>query len=141
MSARRSTGVLLIASGSIGTFVGFLLSVTGIGALCGVPLILVCIPMTIWGYLMKAKHQALKDEELTERMLHTQAVASGVNICHRCKAPNHMSNPSCATCGFDFMPAGNPRPISAVDPTEVALRSKQMKDKKNFGDPMFEDEF
>ena len=137
MASRRSTGVILIASGSIGIFIGIVLSATGIGAICGIPMVIVCIIMVIWGYLMKAKDQAIKDENLTERMLMTQAVASGVNLCPRCKTPNPQTSGFCAGCGFEFVRLGNPQPISAVDPAEAALRSKQMKNSRN---SVFEDE-
>lgn len=137
MSARRSTGVILIASGSVGITVGFLLSITGIGAICGIPIVLVCIPMIIWGYLMKAKDQEIKDERFSERMLQTQAVASGVNLCPQCRNPNKNTSPYCSSCGFRFVPLGNLPPASVVDPIELTHRSKQV---KNMTNPVFEDE-
>ena len=131
MSARRSTGVILIASGSIGLVFGIGLSATGIGALCGIPLVLICIPVMIWGYLMKAKDQEIKDERFSERMLQTQAVASGINICPRCKTPNQNINPVCLGCGLRFVPLGSLPPVSVVDPIEVSHRAKQVKDWNN----------
>lgn len=136
MSARRSTGVILIASGSIGITIGIIISFTGILAICGIPMVLVCIPMIIWGYLMKAKDRDLKDQEFAERMLQTQAVASGVNICPQCRAPNQMTSPYCPSCGFAFYPIGE-RPISAVHPAEAAMFGKQI---KNTREPVFEPE-
>ena len=128
MSTRRSTGVILIASGSIGLFIGLVLSASMVGAICGIPLILVCIPMMIWGYLMKAKDKEIKEEQFAERMLQTQAVASGINLCPQCRTPNQNTNPACSRCGFRFVPLGNPQPISAVDPTEISFRAKQTDD-------------
>jgi len=93
--------------------------------------------MIIWGYLMKAKDQAIKDERLTERMLMTQAVASGVNLCPKCRAPNPQTSAFCAGCGFGFVPSADPRPVSAIDPADSALRSKQVKDQNA---PVFEPE-
>jgi hypothetical protein len=118
---------MLIAGGSVGILIGLIISTTLVGAICGIPIVIVSIVMTIQGYLMKAKDQAIKDEKFSERMLQTQAVASGVNICHRCKAANARTNPECANCGQPFMRIGDPQPISAIDPTEVALRAKQTK--------------
>jgi hypothetical protein len=137
MSARRSTGVILIASGSIGIFIGLVLSATGLGAICGIPMVLVCIIMVIWGYLMKAKDQAIKDEQLAERMLMTQAVASGVNLCPKCKTPNQNTSQFCSSCGFQFAHIGDGRPVSAVDPADAALRNKQVRDQNA---PVFEPE-
>lgn len=130
MSTRRSTGVILIASGSIGLFIGLVLSASFVGAICGVPLILVCIPMMIWGYLMKAKDKEIKEEQFAERMLMTQAVASGINICPQCKTPNQNTNPACLGCGFRFAPLGDPQPVSAIDPTEISFRARQIDDRK-----------
>jgi hypothetical protein len=147
MSARRSTGVMLIASGSIGIVIGLVLSASVVGALCGVPMIIVCGIMIIWGYLMKAKDQNIKDEQLTERMLMTQAVASGVNLCPKCRTPNHASVPICSGCGFELVRVGDPRPISAVEPTNTAsdpvvaaFQGKRIKDAKDFVIPVEEDE-
>jgi len=137
MSARRSTGVMLIASGSIGITIGIIISFTGILAICGIPMVLVCIPMVIWGYLMKAKDRDLKDQEFAERMLQTQAVASGVNICPQCRSPNQITSPYCSSCGFAFDPISGPRSISAVDPVEAALLGNQI---KNTREPVFEPE-
>jgi hypothetical protein len=128
VSARRTTGVILIASGGIGITIGFALTATGVGAVCGIPLILLGIITIIWGYLMKAKDKALREERLGERMLMTQAVASGVNLCPKCKTPNSAFNPRCSGCGFEFVPLGDPRPISAIDPADAALKIKQVND-------------
>ena len=136
MSTRRSTGVFLIATGWIGVFIGLVISVSLVGAICGVPLILVCIPIMIWGYLMKAKDQELKDEKFNERMLLTQATASGINICPQCKTPNKNTNPTCSGCGYRFVPTGNLQPLSVADPIEFAHSSKQV---KNFTDNVIED--
>src|ERR1043166_1936699 len=100
MSARRSGGVFLIASGSIGLTICLAISATGFGAICGIPVGLVCIVMIIWGYLMKAKDKEIREERLGERMLLTQAIASGVSLCPQCRVPNPMTNRACATCGF-----------------------------------------
>lgn len=143
MSARRSTGVLLIASGSIGITVGFLLSITGIGAICGIPLVLVCIPMMIWGYLMKAKDQEIKDERFSERMLQTQAVASGINICPQCRNPNQNTSPFCSGCGHRFVPLGTLQPASVVNPIKTSHRANELshsaKQVKNVNDLFADD--
>lgn len=123
MSARRSTGVILIASGSIGLFIGLVLSASLAGAICGVPMIIVCIIMMIWGYLMKAKDEELKGEMLAERLLHTQAVASGVNLCPKCKSATHASIPTCSSCGYEFVRPTAPT-VSGIDPAEIAATTK-----------------
>lgn len=135
MSARRSGGVIMIASGSIGMLIGFILTGTGIGAICGLPMILVCIIMIIWGYLMKAKDQAIRDDRVAERMLQTQAIASGVNICQRCKTPNPNTFQTCSACGAEFPRIGDPGPISAVDPAELTLITKQSHHKETVFEP------
>ena len=96
-------------------------------------MILVCIPMMIWGYIMKAKDRELKNEQFNERMLLTQAVASGINICPQCKTPSKNTNPACSGCGFRFVPLENLQPVSVVDPIESAHTLKQV---KNYVDPI-----
>lgn len=135
MSARRSTGVVLIASGSIGLFIGLVLSASFVGAMCGIPLVLISIILMIWGYLMKAKDQEIKNEQFNERMLLTQAVASGVNICPQCKTPNQKTSSACSGCGYRFIPAGYPEPGSVVNPVEMSHKTKQVKD---WNDPIVE---
>lgn len=102
MAARNTGGTMMIAGGWVISSVGFMLSLTGVGAVCGVPMIIASIPVIIWGHVLKSRQAEINEEKFQERILETQATAEGINICPMCKAvtPNTQSN--CNACGFEY---------------------------------------
>ncbi len=100
--ARDAGGTLLIAVGTFGFAIGCGISVTGIGALCGIPLALVSLIPFAWGMLMRQKANRLRQEAYMQKsvrevsMIH--AASQGVAICGICGAPNPVGSRDCSMC-------------------------------------------
>lgn len=102
------TGTLLIAVGTFGLAIGVGISVTGIGAICGIPLVLISFIPFIWGMVIRAKAKRLKEEEYlqkgVDRIAQLHATSQRLIICPACQTPNENINPKCSACGTEFQP-------------------------------------
>ncbi len=89
---KDATGTVFIAIGIIGLSVGVGISATGIGAICGIPLVLLAFIPFIWGMLMRAKAKREREEsylrEGMNRVTEVHAAAQQILICTVCQKPN-----------------------------------------------------
>lgn len=100
--ARDAGGTVLIAIGIFGFAIGCGISVTGIGALCGIPLALLSLIPFIWGLLMRQKANRLRQEAYLQRSVEEvariHAASQDMSICPTCKTPNPRGSSICGGC-------------------------------------------
>ena len=106
---KGTSAVFLISVGLIGTFLGFLLSATGIGAICGLPMIVVCFVIMLWGFILQ--NQAKKEHAAQQIQAGVQQVLNQANPqsqmyrqCSKCGANNWANSAVCQTCQASLVP-------------------------------------
>jgi hypothetical protein len=103
------SGLWMCFAGSGLIILGIVISMTVIGMICGIPMVIVGIPLTIYGGLKYRKHQL---NELTKSIREgivqgataqnagaTAQNAGAVLYCAACGAPNLRNTQFCEKCG------------------------------------------
>lgn len=115
MASSGSTGWTWIIIGATVGLIGGLLSLTGIGALCGIPMIIVAFPVEIYGVILYRRYQLTKLTEsirtgIVQGMHPHQGyfppaqqgyapTQQGYITCRACGSSNYNYSTSCWKCG------------------------------------------
>jgi hypothetical protein len=92
--------MMWIIIGGIGMFLGFILSLTGIGLICGLPIIIGSLPIMIYGGYKYRQHQLNQlKESIRSGIVEGSQVQQAKTLCPACGASNLSGNRFCASCG------------------------------------------
>lgn len=112
MSAKGVSGSILSTLGWAAIVIGAAVSVTGVGALCGIPLLIVGIVILVSGSLMEKKDNTERTEKYLKQIVQTTAAAQDVVICPSCGTARQNTSPNCPRCGLVYEPV--PRKDAAM---------------------------
>ena len=114
-----STGYVVLMLGAILFGVGVAISFTGIGACLGIPMVLIALPMIVFGAINRSRARSAHVDEIVRQSVSSTVaramppVAVGVpvgylGICGRCSGTAKVEGGLCEQCSNDAREAMKP---------------------------------